>query len=421
METPVLLITFNRPQYLSQVLKALKLANVSNLYVFKDGPRPNNSEDIEKGKEIECLIDAIDWPCKVVKNFMNNNLGCGWGPYSAISWAFQYVDRLIILEDDCVPSTAFFPYCEYLLEKYSEDNRVRHISGFCEFEGNPAFSTFDYIFTQYAHTWGWATWKRVWNNMDMQERLIIPFFRNGGFTDQFATKEENRFFTGIHLQDHKKLFAIGLAERCGGLQIPEQVLSAGSIDIVVKTQVRKVYIFAVGFQVFPVRGHPQLLPDLRLTVGGQHAVGRVNIQIQELVRQHLPHQRCHLAIIREVSIGRLISHIDSNDRGMIVKRTDPRNVHFLCVRNAHCSGIVTVAAKPSGNNARNHRANAVLMKQVKGRLIPVHTEYQIDAAILQFPDMPLRPGVFLQKISAYMKIIEKSLCIHNLLFPFSHS
>ena len=194
METPVLLITFNRPQYLSQVLKALKLANVSNLYVFKDGPRPNNSEDIEKGKEIECLIDAIDWPCKGVKNFMNNNLGCGWGPYSAISWAFQYVDRLIILEDDCVPSTAFFPYCEYLLEKYSEDNRVRHISGFCEFEGNPAFSTFDYIFTQYAHTWGWATWKRVWNNMDMQERLIIPFFRNGGFTDQFATKEENRFF-----------------------------------------------------------------------------------------------------------------------------------------------------------------------------------------------------------------------------------
>ena len=77
---------------------------------------------------------------------MNNNLGCGYGPYSAISWAFQYTDRLIILEDDCIPSTAFFPYCEYLLEKYTDDVRIRHISGFSPISGVRVFEKYDYIF-----------------------------------------------------------------------------------------------------------------------------------------------------------------------------------------------------------------------------------------------------------------------------------
>lgn len=198
MNTPVLLITFNRPDYTSQVLAALKMAKVEQLYVFRDGPRPLNDDDKRKAKEIEVLIKEIDWPCKVTTNFMQNNLGCGWGPFSAISWAFQYTDRLIILEDDCVPSTAFFPYCNYLLEKYKDNHRVRHISGFSPISNMKVFEKQDYIFTQYAHTWGWATWKRVWNNIDMQQRPVKQFFRNGGFDGHFLTKEEDKFFNMVY-------------------------------------------------------------------------------------------------------------------------------------------------------------------------------------------------------------------------------
>ena len=194
MNTPVLLITFNRPNYTAKVLEALKIAQIECLLVFKDGPRPNNDEDKRKSIEIEQSIKQIDWPCKVITNFMNNNLGCGWGPFSAISWAFQYTDRLIILEDDCVPSPAFFPYCEYLLEKYKDNAQVRHISGFSPISDVPAFENYDYIFTQYAHTWGWATWRRVWNDMDMQQRKVKFFFKNGGFNGQFLTKAEDSYY-----------------------------------------------------------------------------------------------------------------------------------------------------------------------------------------------------------------------------------
>lgn len=199
METPVLLITFNRPQYTKEVLAALKTANVKNLYVFKDGPRPFNNDDKTNSKEIEKLISNIDWECNVTTNYMNNNLGCGWGPYSAISWAFQYVDRLIILEDDCVPTKSFFEYCTYLLEKYKDEPKVQRLSGRCLYSEHNVFKKYDYIFTQYAPTLGWATWKRVWDNFSLNEKFEIkPFFEQGGYTNQYSSKEENKFNNDLY-------------------------------------------------------------------------------------------------------------------------------------------------------------------------------------------------------------------------------
>lgn len=199
MKKPVLLITFNRPKYTEIVLNALKRANVENLYIFKDGPRPHNENDLKASKEIENLVKQINWTSQIHTNFMNNNLGCGWGPYSAISWAFQYEEELIILEDDCVPTIAFFDYCSFLLDKYKNNEKVRHISGRSIYMEHPIFKEYDYIFTQYAPTLGWATWKRVWDGFSLQENYdIIPFFKKGGFTNQFSSKKEALYANSLY-------------------------------------------------------------------------------------------------------------------------------------------------------------------------------------------------------------------------------
>lgn len=194
MDTPVLLITFNRPQYVKIMLEALKTSNVRNLFVFRDGPRPFNKTDLDECNAVKDLIDGIDWDCDVKRNFMQNNLGCGYGPYSAISWAFQYTDRLIILEDDCIPTKTFFLFCERMLNQYKDDSDVRIISGRSQYTSHPIFDKCDYVFTQYAPTWGWATWKRVWDGFDLQDRVIADFFNKGGFKNQFANKRENRYW-----------------------------------------------------------------------------------------------------------------------------------------------------------------------------------------------------------------------------------
>lgn len=194
MDVPVLLICFNRPDYVMQMIDALRKCNVSKLFVFKDGPRPGKLDDYKASLEIEKQISNIDWECEVVTNFMQNNLGCGYGPYSAISWAFQYVDDLIILEDDCIPTTAFFTFCQEMLNKYRDNPKVSLISGFSRLNDESLFGDYDYIFSQYGVTWGWATWKRVWKDFDMQLRNLYSFFKDGGFTSQFHTKKECKFF-----------------------------------------------------------------------------------------------------------------------------------------------------------------------------------------------------------------------------------
>lgn len=202
---PILLITFNRPTYVKQLISALRKSKVNKIYVFKDGPRPNNIDDMKASQEIEDLISSIDWNCQVITNYMTNNLGCGYGPFSAISWAFQFEDRLIILEDDCIPSEPFFPFASDLLERYKDNEKVRLISGRSQLSSHPIFETNDYIFTQYAPTWGWATWKRVWVNFDMQMRELKSFFDNGGFENQFSSTQEARFFNKRYQKDLKNL------------------------------------------------------------------------------------------------------------------------------------------------------------------------------------------------------------------------
>ena len=194
MDTPVLLICFNRPEYVAQMIEALRKCRVSKLFVFKDGPRPDNANDSQASKDIEKQIQGIDWDCEIITNYMQNNLGCGYGPYTAISWAFQYVDELVILEDDCIPTNSFFTFCREMLDKYRDDSKVLLISGFSRLNDTSIFGDNDYIFSQYGVTWGWATWKRVWNDFDMQLRNLDTFFRKGGFKNQFRTKKEADFF-----------------------------------------------------------------------------------------------------------------------------------------------------------------------------------------------------------------------------------
>lgn len=162
---PVALVFFSRPDVLKLTFEAIREAKPSTLFLIQDGSRSGNLNDEIKIQECREIVKNIDWYCKVFRNYSEENLGCGMRVFSGISWAFQHVDRLAIIEDDCVPSLDFFKFCEELLEKYKDDERIDMISGMNNlgfFDKTP----YDYFFTLYGTIWGWATWKRVWDTID---------------------------------------------------------------------------------------------------------------------------------------------------------------------------------------------------------------------------------------------------------------
>lgn len=160
---PVLVIGFNRPDHLSVLFDRLREAQPARLYVAIDGPRPDRAGEAERVQACRDLVDTVDWPCEVHTLFQDRNLGCGQGVTAAISWFFEAEERGIILEDDIVPNLSFFPYCEELLERYADDERVFAISG-CNFvpASVQARPDLPYRFMTVPHIWGWATWRRSW-------------------------------------------------------------------------------------------------------------------------------------------------------------------------------------------------------------------------------------------------------------------
>ncbi|TAK85445.1 MAG: hypothetical protein EPO20_10495 [Betaproteobacteria bacterium] len=83
----------------------------------------------------------------------------------ALSWFFAQEAQGIVLEDDCLPSASFFGYCEELLARYADDERVMSIGG-SNFQDGRVRGAASYFATKHFHCWGWASWRRAWAQYD---------------------------------------------------------------------------------------------------------------------------------------------------------------------------------------------------------------------------------------------------------------
>jgi len=186
LTTPVALIIFNRPETTARVFAEIARARPAKLLVIADGPRPDHPEDAEKCAATRAIVERVDWDCEVLTNFSDINLGCNMRPISGLNWVFENVEEAIILEDDCLPHPTFFRFCEELLERYRNDERVASIGG-SNLLLDWTSSVNSYHFSCLGGNWGWASWRRAWAHYDpaikawpevLRIRLIENLFPN---------------------------------------------------------------------------------------------------------------------------------------------------------------------------------------------------------------------------------------------------
>jgi hypothetical protein len=167
IKTPVALLVFNRPDATTKILKKIAEAKPQKLLVIADGPRKNNAYDAENCRKVrEIIKKSVNWPCDVLTNYSDRNLGCKIRVVTGLDWVFNLVEEAIILEDDCIPHSTFFRFCEELLEKYRNNEKVAIISGSKLFISRNK-NQHSYYFSNFPQAWGWATWKRFWKNYDV--------------------------------------------------------------------------------------------------------------------------------------------------------------------------------------------------------------------------------------------------------------
>jgi hypothetical protein len=201
LETPIAYIVFNRPQHTAQTFAVLRRQQPSKLFIIADGPRPGHPTDAERCAQVRKIVENVDWPCDVRREYASTNLGLQRRVSSGLDWVFSQVDRAIVLEDDCVAHSDFFTFCDTLLERYAEDERVAVVTG-NNFQNGRQRGEGSYYFSKYNHCWGWATWRRAWRHY----RDDLPFWpewrESAAWKRQVPDRVERTYWEGIFDRVH---------------------------------------------------------------------------------------------------------------------------------------------------------------------------------------------------------------------------
>ena len=174
LQTPILLITFNRPDHVRQVLTEIRKQQPAQLFVCQDGAREGNQFDTKCVQEVRDVInELIDWPCELHTFYQKTNLGCGPGPAAGITWFFDQVEMGIVMEDDCLPHPDFFAYCEEMLNRYKDDQHVQFINATLYHDRWQCPASYGY--SRYMVTGAWAGWRSTWQEFDLDMHTWRPW------------------------------------------------------------------------------------------------------------------------------------------------------------------------------------------------------------------------------------------------------
>lgn len=195
--TPVAFIIFNRPDTTARVFAEIAKAKPPKLLVVGDGPRSTRPGEADRVAATRAIINKVDWPCEVLTNFSDVNLGCRKRVSSGIDWVFEQVEEAIFLEDDCLPDPSFFHFCEEMLARYRHDQRIGMISG-DNFQFGRRYGDDSYYFSKYVHIWGWATWRDRWRGSYDVNMARWPIVRdNGRLQDLVVDGDEADYWAAI--------------------------------------------------------------------------------------------------------------------------------------------------------------------------------------------------------------------------------
>ena len=191
VNTPVLYMTFSRPDYARRTFDAIKAAKPKILYFYSNKARIDRPEEIKKNNEIRNYLNEIDWECDLHIWLRDEYVDVYTSLLSAKKWAFEKENSLIMLEEDCLASLAFFQFCDYFLEKYKNDKRINYICGNNYALGYEEKGVDHYI-TRTIHHHGWATWKDRWESIDW--RILPEDIINNGALKKYFKDVLPRYF-----------------------------------------------------------------------------------------------------------------------------------------------------------------------------------------------------------------------------------
>lgn len=184
--SPIALFVYKKLEQLQLAVSALqnnKLAKKSDLYIFSDAPKTNLDKE---------AVDTVRNYIKSIKGFKSikiqeaeNNMGLAKSIINGVTLLLNDYDYVIVLEDDLICSDNFLEYMNQALHFYEKNPKVFSIAGYTPPIDVPKDYGYDTYFTLRASSWGWATWKDRWMDVDWMVSDYQTFKNNRRAKRQF--------------------------------------------------------------------------------------------------------------------------------------------------------------------------------------------------------------------------------------------
>jgi hypothetical protein len=180
---PIALFAYDRPDHLALVAEALARnpeAARSKLIVFSDAPKSDAAashvmEVRAKARGLRgfAAVEVVEQP---------TNLGVARSIIQGVARLVSEFGRVIVLEDDLLPSSHFLAYMNRALQYYADEDRVISIHAYSYPVAERLPESF---FLRGADCWGWGTWKRGWELFEADARGLLAELQRRQLTGEF--------------------------------------------------------------------------------------------------------------------------------------------------------------------------------------------------------------------------------------------
>jgi hypothetical protein len=161
--TPVVIFAYNRPIHFKKTLNALSSnpeAQFTDLIIYSDGPKFH--EDYILVEQVRAIAKESNGFKSITIKEQYSNRGLANSVINGVSEQLTKTNSIIVLEDDMIVSKNFLSFMNKNLGLYEKDENVASIHAYCY----PIANLPDLFFIRGADCWGWATWRRAWDEFE---------------------------------------------------------------------------------------------------------------------------------------------------------------------------------------------------------------------------------------------------------------
>jgi hypothetical protein len=197
---PVTIPAYRRLGHLMRTIEALRnnpLAEQTELFITSDGPRPGDEQHVSDVRAFLKTVRGFKH-VEIVERDENNRLE-NWNFRRQLA---QTYGRLIVVEDDCLTTPGFLGYMNACLDRFSDDQDIFGVAGFCPPLPGVQSSPFRLFQLQRFSAWGFGIYGR--SDSLVRQNLSLDEFNRLASSREFLSELMNR--TGLGL--------LGMLRKC---------------------------------------------------------------------------------------------------------------------------------------------------------------------------------------------------------------